>query len=293
MKQGDINMARTIGNTVLPDIPYSPNLPTFPQVSLVNDTLPARNAMGQGLSNASPRPSAPMINMPAFVVPPTTAMDMSAMIGGGGYGQGIVPNMPRPAPAISSMPKLDLSGLASQRESDFDISAYGVMGQRLTPEGQYSRPTHTMEIYGDQNFGPDVSHMNRMKAEEFLPKVNAHQPQETFGASPAFEVDRTAIRPTNPRSMFFGAPKLNIPASTTRMPIRERPIIPASTQPMHNHSAVFRSIAPPKKIRMEAKHIAPPVRNSDLGGFSAENSNGFGTGIGRAFGANAALHSPF
>ena len=201
--------------------------------------------------------------------------------------------MPRPAPAISSMPTLDLSALAGQRDAQSDLAAYAVMGQRLTPEAQYSRPSHTAEIYGDQNFGPDVSHMNRMKAEHIMPKINAHQPTETFGASPAFEVDRTAIRPSNPRAMFSGAPTLNIPASTTRMPIRERPIIPASTQPMLNHNKVVRSISPPKKIRMEAKHVAPPVRNADLGGFGAENSNGFGTGIGRAFGANAALHSPF
>ena len=46
-------MARTIGkNTVLPDIPYSPSLPALPQVSLVNDTLPARNAMGQGFDTS-------------------------------------------------------------------------------------------------------------------------------------------------------------------------------------------------------------------------------------------------
>jgi hypothetical protein len=234
-----------------------------------------------------------MVNMPSFVVPPTTAMDMSAMVNGGGFGQGIVPNMPRPAPAISTMPTLDLSALAGQRDAHSDLAAYAVMGQRLTPEAQYSRPSHTAEIYGDQNYGPDVSHMNRMKAEHIMPKINAHQPTETFGASPAFEVDRTSIRPSNPRAMFSGAPTLNIPASTTRMPIRERPIIPASTQPMLNHNKIVRSISPPKKIRMEAKHVAPPVRNADLGGFGAENSNGFGTGIGRAFGANAALHSPF
>ncbi len=287
-------MARTIGkNTVLPDIPYSPSLPSLPQVSLVNDTLPARNAMGQGLTQAGPRPSAPIVNMPAFVIPPTTSFDMATMVAGGGHGQGVVPNMPRPAPAITNMPKLDLSALATSQEADFDVSAYGVMGQRLTPEAQYSRPSHTAEIYGDQNFGPDVSHMNRMKAETIMPKINAHQPTQTFGASPAFEVDTTSIRPSNPRAMFSGAPKLNVPASQTRMAIRERPIIPASTQPMLNHNQVVRSISPPKKIRMEAQHVAPPVRNADLGGFGAESSNGFGTGIGRAFGANAALYTPF
>ena len=74
-------MARTIvKNTVLPEIPYSPSLPALPQVSLVNDTLPARNAMGQGLTQAGPRPSAPVVNMPDFVVPPTTAMDMKAWL---------------------------------------------------------------------------------------------------------------------------------------------------------------------------------------------------------------------
>ena len=36
-------MARTIGtSTVLPDLPYSPNLQVLPEVSLINDTLAAK-----------------------------------------------------------------------------------------------------------------------------------------------------------------------------------------------------------------------------------------------------------
>ena len=53
------SMARVLGkSTVLPDIPYSPSMMDLPSISLAKDTLPARNAMGQGLTQASPRPAA-------------------------------------------------------------------------------------------------------------------------------------------------------------------------------------------------------------------------------------------
>jgi len=285
-------MATVIGkSTVLPDIPYSPRMVDFPSVSLTGDTLSAHNAMTQGLTQAGPIPTPAMINMPSFVIPETTGLSMESVVSGGGFGQGIVPNTPRPAPAKVNAPTIDMSGLGAGSGS-YEPAAYSVVGQRLTPEAQYLRPSHTTEIYGDFDHTPDVSHMSNMKPETMLPAINAHQPTETFGASPAFEIDRTSIRPTNPRSLF-NAPTVNISPSKVRIPIRERPIIPASTQPMQNHNAIVRKLSPPKKIRIEAEHVAPPVRNSDLGGFMAGNLNGFGTGIGRAFGADAALHTPF
>ncbi len=284
-------MARVLGkSTVLPDIPYSPTMMDLPSISLAKDTLPARNAMGQGLTQASPRPAAPVINTPSFLVPESQPLALEVAVAGGGFGQGVVPNAPRPAPVQVNAPRLDLTALHT---NDNSMGAYELRGQRLTPEAQYLRPSHMQEIYGDFDHSPNVSHLNRVRPETMLPKIDAHQPTEVFGNSPAFELDRASIRPTNPR-MLSTPPTINIaPAGAQRIPIRERPIIPASTQPMINHSSLIRGLGPAKKIRMEAKHIAPPVRNSDLGGLGAENSNGFGTGIGRAFGADAALHTPF
>jgi hypothetical protein len=282
-------MARVIGkSTVLPDGPYQPNLPTLPQVSLTRDTLSARNAMGQSLTVAAPRPAAPIINTPNFAVPEGEGLSLEEILMGGGFGQGVVPNAPRPAPTKIGMPKLDLSAIQSGRNSDFDINAYGLMGQRLTPEGQYLRPSHMQEIYGDMDHTPDVSGLSRVKPETMMPSFDAHQPTEVFGGSPAFEVDRNAIRPTNPRLLSSGAPQVNVPRTEQRIPIRERPVIPASTQPMISNSWA-KNLAPAKKIRMEAERVAPPVRNSDMKGLSTS----FGTGNGRMFGADAHLRTPF
>ena len=103
-----------------------------------------------------------------------------------------------------------------------------------------------------------------------------------------FETDRASIRPTNPRLLSSGAPQVNIKQSEQRIPIRERPVIPASTQPRMNNSWA-KNLTPAKKIRMEAEYRAPPVRNSDMGGLSTS----FGTSGGRMFGADAHLRSAF
>lgn len=282
-------MATVIGkSTVLPDTPYQPNLPSLPQVSLTRDTLSAHNAMGQSLTQSGPRPTAPIINTPNFAVPEGEGLSLEEILLGGGFGQGVVPNAPRPAPTMVSTPKLDLSRIQAGRQSDFDLNAYSMMGQRLTPEGQYLRPSHMQEIYGDFDHTPDVSGLNRVKPETMMPSFDAHQPTEVFGGSPAFEVDRNAIRPTNPRLLSSGAPQVNITQSEQRIPIRERPIIPAATQPMINNSWA-KNLAPAKKIRVEAEYRAPPVRNSDMGGLSTA----FGASSGRMFGADAHLRSPF
>jgi hypothetical protein len=282
-------MARVIGkSTVLPDGPYQPNLPQLPQVSLTRDTLSAHNAMGQSLSVAAPRPAAPVINTPSFNVPEGKGLSLEEILLGGGFGQGVVPNAPRPAPTKIGMPKLNLSSLQQSRQSDFDVNAYALMGQRITPEGQYLRPSHMQEIYGDMDHTPNVAHLDRVRPETMMPSFDVHQPTEYFGNNPAFEVDRAAIRPTNPRLLSSGAPQVNVPRTEQRIPIRERPVIPASTQPMVSNSWA-KNLAPAKKIRMEVERVAPPVRNSDMRGLSTS----FGTGNGRMFGADAHLRTPF
>ena len=286
-------MANVIGkSTVLPDRPYSPNMAVLPQVSLTNDTLAAHNAMGQSLTQATPRPAPTIVNTPKFNVPQGQGLSLNEMLMGGGYGQGIVANSPRPAANfIPSTPSLDVSALAASRAADFTLDAYAMLGQRLTPEGQYLRPSHMSEIYGDFDHTPDVSHINRVKPETMMPSFDAHQPTENLGGSPMFEVDRAAIRPTNPRLLSSGAPQVNIKQSEQRIPIRERPIVPASTQPRINNSWA-KNLQPPKKIRMEAEYRAPPVRNSDMGGLGGLSTS-FGTSGGRSFGADAHLRSPF
>jgi hypothetical protein len=286
-------MANIIGkSTVLPDRPYSPNMPAFPQVSLTRDTLAAHNAMGQSLSQATPRPAPTIVNTPKFNVPQGPGLSLNEMLMGGGYGQGVVANSPRPAANfVPSTPSLDVSALAASRAADFTLDAYKMMGQRLTPEGQYLRPSHMNEIYGDFDHTPDVSHLNRMRPETMMPSFDAHQPTANLGGSPAFEVDRNAIRPTNPRLLSRGAPQVNIQQAEQRIPIRERPIIPASTQPRINNSWA-KNLTPAKKIRMEAEYRAPPVRNSDMGGLGGLSTS-FGSSGGRSFGADSHLRSAF
>ncbi len=283
-------MANIIGkSTVLPDTPYSPKMANLPQVSLTRDTLAAHNAMGQSLTQATPRPAPTMVNTPRFNVPQGPGLSLNEMLMGGGFGQGIVANSPRPAANfMPSTPSLDVSALAASRAADFTLDAYAMMGQRLTPEGQYLRPSHMSEIYGDFDHTPDVSHLNRVKPEQMMPSFDAHQPTENLGGSPMFETDRASIRPTNPRLLSSGAPQVNIKQAEQRIPIRERPVIPASTQPRVNNSWA-KNLTPAKKIRMEAEYRAPPVRNSDMGGLSTS----FGTSGGRMFGADAHLRSAF
>ena len=48
-------------STVLPDLPPAPRMTQFPSINLAADTLPAFNAMGQGLAPNAPRPAAPQM----------------------------------------------------------------------------------------------------------------------------------------------------------------------------------------------------------------------------------------
>lgn len=258
-------MARMIGNdVVLPDLPYSPDVPTFPEVSLVRDTLPAHNAMemlGQGLAPASPRPAAPVINMPRFNIPQGPAMSEMEVLMGGGFGQGIVPNSPRPAPAQVRAAQVQLN--QDYLAQDYDLADYNPSWGGLSPQAQYLKPTSPLEIYNFQS-GPDVSGLIAMKPEKLMSKINAHQPQANTGGDPVFEAEAVAIRPTNPRAFHASGPTFNIPQSPKTIPVRDLPVMPASTQPRVPNIA--KMVGPAKPIVMEAQYIAPPVRNADMGG---------------------------
>jgi hypothetical protein len=288
LKGADDNMARVIGNAVLPDLPYHPQLQKLPEVNITRDTLAGYNArvsLGQGLTAQTPRPSPTMTKVPSLSVPGTEALPIEQLIKGGGYGQGIVPMAPRPSPASIVLPKFDVPvGSIAQ---DYSLQNYDLMGQGITPEAQYLRPTHTMEVYGPPA-SPNVSGLDRIKPEMMMGSVNAHQPTMNFGGDPRFEAEMTSIRPTNPRQMMR-APTINVPVSQQRMAIRELPLIPASTQPRVPN--VSKLIGPVKSIRMEAQYVAPPVRNADLGGMlhSTSRVGGFGNSSGRTFGAEAPL----
>tara|TARA_A200000159_G_scaffold164400_1_gene193848 strand:+ start:229 stop:1098 length:870 start_codon:yes stop_codon:yes gene_type:complete len=282
-------MARTIGtSTVLPDLPYSPNLQKLPEVSLINDTLSGYNAkieLGQGLTSQAPRPMPTVSKVPSINVPQTRALSESETIFGAGYGQGIVPNSPRPAPTKVNTPRLDIP--VGSMAADFNLQNYSLTGQGLTPQAQYLKPTHTMELYAPPA-APNVSNMTRMKSEQIMPGINAHQPQANLGGDPRFEAEMNTVRPTNPRAMMR-APTINVPVTQQRMALRELPIIPRSTQPRIPN--VSKQIGPVKPVRMEAQYVAPPVRNADMGGLlnSTSKVGGFGNSNGRTFGASGAL----
>ena len=92
-------MARTIsGQTVLPDLPPSPRMTQFPSINLAADTLPAFNAMGQGLAPNAPLPAPPqMPKGQKYSIPAGDNISMAEAVMGKGYGQGIVSNSHRPA----------------------------------------------------------------------------------------------------------------------------------------------------------------------------------------------------
>lgn len=282
-------MARTIGtSTVLPDLPYAPNMMKLPEVSLVNDTLSGYNAkmeLGQGLTSQAPRPMPTITKVPSIAVPDSKPLSEAETIFGRGYGQGIVPNSPRPAPAKVNTPRIDVP--VGSMAADYTLQNYNLSGQGLTPQAQYLRPTHTMELYAPAAT-PNVAGMERMKSEMMLGRINAHQPTANLGGDPRFEAEMTTVRPTNPRAMMR-APTVNVPVSQRRMPLREMPIIPMSTQPRIPN--VSKQIGPVKPIRMEAQYVAPPVRNADLGGAlnSTSRVGGIGNSSGRTFGAEAPL----
>ncbi len=278
-------MARTLaGNTVLPDLPPAPRMTQFPQVNLAADTLPAFNAMGQGLAPNAPLPAAPqMPKAQKFSIPASQSIPLADAVMGKGHGQGIVQNTHRPAMPTVKFAEFELPMGASPSQH---LGNYNLRNTGLSPEGQYMRPTHTMEVYGSgQDF--NVSHLNRVKAENFVPNTLVHGVTESLGNNPAHEVNRASMsRPPNPRKLF-AAPSVDVKPSVNRMSLREAPILPKANMPKQMN---FTNLIPPSSgMRFESEYVAPPVRSSDLGGLTPSRHRQVGINAGRTFGAEGHL----
>ncbi|MBO66720.1 MAG: hypothetical protein CL398_00260 [Acidiferrobacteraceae bacterium] len=275
-------------------MPYQPNLAHFPEIDLTKDTLPAHNALLSAFSPVAPRPTAPIVNTPSMSVPQGAGLPLEEIVLGGGYGQGVVPNSPRPAPPVISTPRISLP--VGVTKADYDVDSYFNSGfwkdqSQLVPESSYIRPSHLLEIYGSgANY--DVSHLDIVRPEQRMPSMINHGVDEVFGNNAEWETDRAKIRPTNPRA-FSAPPSVNMKAlraESKRIPINNMPLIPAPTGPRRNiNGLVSKSLGKPKPVAMQAEYVAPPVRAQDLGGLVNSKYRGFGTGVGRAFGASANL----
>jgi len=278
-------MARTIaGNTVLPDLPPSPRMTQFPTINLAADTLPAFNAMGQGLAPNAPLPAAPqMPKAQKFSIPSSQAIPLADAVMGKGHGQGIVQNSHRPAMPTVKFAEFDLN-LGS--DASTNLGNYNLRSTGLSPEGQYMRPTHTMEVYGS---GPElnVSHLNRVQPEKHIPNTLIHSVTETFGNNPAHEVNRASMsRPPNPRKLF-AAPAVSVQPTVKRHSIREAPILPKANIPKQMN--LTNLIPPSNGIKLASEYVAPPVRSSDFGGLTPSRHRQVGINAGRTFGAEGHL----
>ena len=278
-------MSRTIGSqTVLPDLPHAPRMPEFPQVRIAADTLPAFNAMGQGLAPSAPLPAPlQMPKSPTYTVPAGQGIGMQSAVMGGGFGQGIVPNSPRPAAPEVKFAEFSIPLDSSPTQN---LGNYNLRSQNITPEAQYLRPSHTLEVYGSgQQF--NVSHLNRVKPETHIPNTLIHSVTETFGNNPAHEVNRASIsRPPNPRALFH-APSVKIAPTTKSIPLRQAPILPKANLPHQKNLAGL--IPASSGVRLESEYIAPPVRAGDLGGLTPSRHRQIGINTGRTFGAEGHL----
>ena len=278
-------MARTIaGSTVLPDLPPAPRMTQFPSINLAADTLPAFNAMGQGLVPNAPLPAAPqMPKAQKFSIPSSQNIPLADAIMGKGHGQGIVQNSHRPG-----MPEIKFAEFSLDLGADgsHNLGNYNLRSTGLTPQGQYMRPSHTMEVYGS---GPslNVSHLNRIHPERHIPNTLIHSVTESFGNNPAHEVNRASMsRPPNPRKLF-AAPSVSVQPSVKRISIREAPILPRANMPKQMN--LTHMIPPSTGIKLASEYVAPPVRSSDFGGLTPSRHRQIGINAGRTFGAEGHL----
>jgi hypothetical protein len=311
-------------NSMTRNLPNTPRLAAFPSINIVKSSLPAHNAEGQGLVAAGPRPAPPVLpNIPTLNIPAAQRFTLSDFAAGRGAGQGIVPNTPLPAvPNKPTRARVRLD--ADYARKDQDLSRYNLRTRGVVPQGQYSRPSHTMEIYGPGRT-IDVSHIKSMKSENYIGSVNNHGPSHNFGGDPRFEADHAAFRPTaaqlspshalraqkdlrmtefmransGPAATISGFDRSGIAkklAAESRshgprtQPLQNLPIRPAPVMP--SAPKVSHLIPKTSPMRMEANYIAPPIRGADLGGtFSSMSSVSGNIGVhpGRAFGAEAHL----
>jgi len=278
------------------NLPPSPNMPALPTLNIARDTLPAYNAE---------------IN-----IPQGHQHSLADFAAGKGAGQGFVPNTPLPAAPQVTMPTLQLNADYARR--DRDLSRYNLRSRGITPQSQYNRPSHTIEIYGQ---GPtlDVSHINRMGTPMGVgADAMNHGPAHNFGGDPRMDAQMAGVRPTaaqlDPRDAMrsqkdtklaefvrrnhnnpvgisgFDRRLQGLKAESKQIPIHSHPIVPASTMP--RAPQVGHLVKPAKKMNLEAQYIAPPIRNGDMGGTFASMSSisgNIGMSPGRAFGAEAHL----
>lgn len=309
-------------NAMTRNLPHSPRLAAFPFVNIVKNSLPARNAEGQGLVAAGPRPAPPVLpNIPTLNIPAAQRYSLSDFAAGRGAGQGIVPNTPLPAASNhSSRPRIRLD--ADYVRKDQDLSRYNLRASNWTPAAQYSRPSHTLEIYGP---GRTIDVSNIKRAENYIGSINNHGPSHNFGGDPRFEADSASFRPTaaqldpshamraqkdlrmtefmransGPAATISGFDRSGIAkklAAESRaqgprtLPLQNIPIRPAPVMP--STPKIAHLIPKTSPVRLEANYIAPPIRGADLGGvFSSMSSVSGNIGVhpGRCFGAEAHL----
>ena len=308
-------------NSMIRNLPNTPKIAALPSVNIVRDSLPAHNAEAQGLVAAGPRPAPPVLpNMPSLNIPSPNSYSLADFAAGRGAGQGVVPNTPLPAtPNAPKAMRLKLDADYARR--DQDLSRYNLKSSNWTPSAQYSRPSHTMEIYGVGR-SVDISGMNRMKAESFMSNVIIHGPSHNFGGDPRFEAQHAAVRPTaaqlspnhalrsqkdlrmtefmransGPAATISGfdrtgiAKRMMAESTPKRIPLQNLPVRPAANLP--SAPRVTHLIPKSHGVKLEANYIAPPIRGADLGGkFSSMSSVSGNIGVhpGRAFGADAHL----
>jgi hypothetical protein len=240
--------------------------------------------MGQGLAPNAPLPAAPqMPKAQKFSIPSSQAIPLADAVMGKGHGQGFVQNTHRPAMPTVKFAEFDLNLGA---DASTNLGNYNLRSTGLSPEGQYMRPSHTMEVYGS---GPslNVSHLNRVRPENHVPNTLIHSVTETFGNNPAHEVNRASMsRPPNPRKLF-AAPSVNVKPSVNRVSLRESPILPRANMPKQMN--LTNLIPPSSGLRMESEYVAPPVRASDFGGLTPSRHRQVGINAGRTFGAEGHL----
>jgi hypothetical protein len=298
-------------------LPPSPNMPSLPTLNIARDTLPAYNAEGQGLVAAGPRPAPPVMpTAPRINIPQGHSHSLADFAAGKGAGQGFVPNTPLPSAPQVNLPKLNLNADYARR--DRDLSRYNLRSRGVTPQAQYNRPSHTLEIYGQ---GPtlDISHINKMGTPMGVgADAMNHGPSHNFGGDPRVDAQMAGVRPTaqqlDPREALarqkdvklaefvrrnhatpvgisgFDRRLKGLRPTPKQIPIHSMPILPAANIP--SSPKVGHLVQPAKRMDLSAQYIAPPIRNGDMGGTFASMSTisgNIGMSPGRAFGAEAHL----
>lgn len=116
-----------------------------------------------------------------------------------------------------------------------------------------------------------------------------HSIHENFGGQPRWEAEQMRHRPTNPRALIMGPPKINFVPEKKTMSFKSDMVIPKANLPnMPN----FSNIGPSNPMTFEARPVTPNLRAKDLGGLGVSTSKYGQVGMshGRSFGAESRLN---